>query len=288
MKITFIGLGIMGSRMATHLLKNGTDLTVYNRSAKPMEDLAFLGAKTTASIDEAVENADIVFTMLSRPEVVESLMIEQGLASMKKNSLWIDCSTVDPAFTHKAHEAAKNQHILYMEAPVAGTKPQAEAGELVFFVGGEAHLLEKVEPFLKAMGSKVLHLGEVGKGASFKLVVNMMLGINMIAFSESVKLGETLGLDKNFLLDTIPNLPVSAPFLKSKAALVKAASYEPEFPLELLHKDMGLVKKSASERNLELSLTETAEELYQKAVRNNLGRKDMNAIHQIYEKDALS
>ena len=281
MKITFIGLGIMGSRMASHLLKEGIELTVYNRSNGPAKALEAFGARAAKSVEEAVRDAEIVFSMLSKPEVVEKLMIEQALPSMKSGTIWIDCSTVNPSFTQKAHQKAEEFFIRYLEAPVAGTKPQAEAGELVFFVGGDTATLNDIQECLQYMGSKVMHLGAVSKGASFKMLINMMLGMSMVAFSESVKLGEALGFDVNMLLNLIPNLPVSAPFLKTKAEMMKEDDYETQFPLELLYKDLHLAMVTASEKELSLPFTNTAKEVYSEGVEGGLGRKDMIAIHEI-------
>lgn len=284
MKIAFIGLGIMGSRMAAHLLKSGNELTVYNRSEAPRKKLAEHGAIEAHSLEEALTDADIVFSMLSRPEVVEEVMLNRGLHAMKKNALWVDCSTVNPSFTGKAAQVAENEGLHYLEAPVAGTKPQAESGELVFFVGGEQSIKEKVDPLLNLMGSKVLHLGEVGKGASFKMVVNMMLGTSMVAFAESLKFGESMGIDRDFLLDTIPNLPVSAPFTKMKASLIKEGDYEAQFPLELLYKDLHLAAQSAYENEQPIPYSNTAKELYAIAMKEGMGREDMAAIYKLFGK----
>ena len=284
MKISFIGLGIMGSRMAAHLLKSGDDVTVYNRSEAPKKKLMKQGANAAASLKEAVSDADIVFTMLSKPEVVEQVMLQEGLNAMKKDALWVDCSTVNPSFTQKAEKMAKELGIRYLEAPVAGTKPQAESGELVFFVGGDQSLKEQVEPYLNLMGSRILHLGNVGKGASFKMVVNMMLGMGMLAFAESIRFGESIGLDRDFLLSTLPNLPVSAPFTKMKADLIKDADYEAQFPLELLYKDLHLAAQTAYEHDQALPFSNLAKELYGLAINDGMGREDMASIYKFLGK----
>ena len=128
MKIAFIGLGIMGRRMAANLLKNEVEVHVYNRTESVAKELEQLGARSYSSPNEAVAEADIVFSMLSTPEVVESLFTgkEGILASMKDNALWADCSTVNPSFSLKAAEWAKNTGKRFIDAPVAGTKPHAE------------------------------------------------------------------------------------------------------------------------------------------------------------------
>lgn len=285
MKITFIGLGIMGSRMAANLLKNGVAVTVWNRSPSPMEELKAQGAKTAPSANEAVPEADVVFSMLSNPEAVEQVFLEDGaaLSHMKDNAIWVDCSTVNPSFSLRAAQAAAKTGIRFMDAPVAGTKPQAENAELVFFVGAEKGLLEEVQPYLNRMGNKVLHIGETGKGASFKMLVNIMLAQSMAIFSEAVLLGEKMGLSKAFLLNVIPNLAVSAPFTKAKAEMVRKDDYEVQFPLELMHKDLHLAALTAYEMKQPLYLANVAKELYAEASKKGLGRLDFATIHKFLE-----
>ena len=286
MKITFIGLGIMGSRMATNLLENGQDLTVYNRSAGPREELVAKGAKTANSAAEAVAEADLVISMLSTPEVVEYVFFgEDGvLAAMQQGAIWADCSTVNPSFSLRANEAAKAARIQFVDAPVAGSKPQAAAAQLAFFVGGSQVVFEQVEPIFQHMGAKVLHLGKTGKGASFKMLVNAMLAQSMILFSESILLGEKLGLDKEFLLNTLPNLPVVAPFTQFKTGMIREDNYDVQFPLELMYKDLHLAAVTAYEHDQPLYLANAAKELYAAAKHSGLGREDFAAIHRYLEK----
>ncbi|MEM6737108.1 MAG: NAD(P)-dependent oxidoreductase [Bacteroidota bacterium] len=284
MKISFIGIGIMGSRMATNLLQSGVGLTIYNRSEAPRKKLKEIGAREATSLKEALSDADIVFTMLSKPEVIAELMLTAGLQDMKQNALWVDCSTVNPSFTQKASKVAKREGIRYLEAPVAGSSPQAEAAELVILVGGEERELNEAKPYLEMMGQKVLHLGAVGKGASFKLVINVMLATGMVAFAEALKFGESMGLDKEFLLKTIPNLAVSPPFTKMKAEVIKEGNYHPQFPLELLYKDLHLAAQTAYENDQALPYATMAKELYAMAMNQGLGRKDMAAVYKFLDK----
>lgn len=289
MKITFIGLGLMGSRMAANLLKNEVDLTVYNRSKGAIEKLIRLGAKTAESANAAVENAEIVFSMLSTPEVVEQVFMKSGgvLMSMKQNAIWVDCSTVNPSFTIRAKEAANQAGVRFVDAPVAGTLSHAEKAELVFFVGADEQLYKEIEPLLNYMGKKVLNIGETGKGASFKMLVNMMLAQSMIIFSEAVLLGEKMGMDKDFLLNMIPGLVVSAPFTKFKAEMLRSDNYDVQFPLEWMHKDLHLAAVTAFEHKLPLYLVNLAKEIYAEANLQGLGRLDFAAVHHYLEKRRL-
>ncbi|MEO1513370.1 MAG: NAD(P)-dependent oxidoreductase [Bacteroidota bacterium] len=285
MKVSFIGLGIMGSRMAANLLKNGTELTVYNRSKEPVVALVEKGARGAASLAEAVAEADVVFSMLSTPEVVrECFLSEQGaLTHMKADAIWVDCTTVNPSFSLQAREQARQHGIRFLDAPVAGTKPHAERAELTFFVGAGPGEVDSLRPLLEQMGRKVLELGEAGKGAAFKMLVNMLLAQSMVLFSEAVLMGQKLGLDKNFLLDILPSLVVTAPFTKFKAEMIRSNDYEGQFPLEWMHKDLHLAALTAYEVGQPLFLANLAKELYASACEQGMGRLDFAAIHQYLE-----
>ncbi|KAA3633867.1 MAG: NAD(P)-dependent oxidoreductase [Bacteroidetes bacterium] len=285
-KVAFIGLGIMGSRMAMNLLKNGIGLVVYNRSKEPGELLKSAGATLANSVKEAVDGADIVFSMLSTPEVVKQVMLSEGggLANMKKGAVWIDCSTVNPSFSLESKTASEKYGVEFLDAPVAGTKPHAENAQLTFFVGGPETLVESVRPLMDFMGQKVLHIGPLGKGASFKMLVNAMLAQSMIIFSETILLGEKMGIDKDFLLNTIPNLVVSAPFTKFKAEMIRNEKYDVQFPLEWMHKDLHLAALTAYENDQPLYLVNIAKELFADAKKSGMGRLDFAAIHDYLEK----
>jgi 3-hydroxyisobutyrate dehydrogenase-like beta-hydroxyacid dehydrogenase len=286
MKAAFIGLGIMGSRMAQNLMKNNVTLTVFNRSVDPMRKLEKLGATIATSPQESVKDADIVFTMLSSPEVIEKIALSENgfISKMKANAIWVDCSTVNPSFTYRESLIAKNHHSKFVDAPVAGTKPHAESAELVFFVGGETGDVKKITPFLNFMGNKIVHVGGTGKGTSYKMLVNSLLAQSMLAFSEALLLGEKLGLSKDFLLDSLPNLLVSAPFTKAKAEMIRADDYEAQFPLELMHKDLHLVALTAYENDQPLLIANLAKELYANAKKSGFGRKDFAAIYKFLSK----
>lgn len=282
MNVTFIGLGIMGSRMAANLLQQGTNLTVYNRSQAPSRALGDLGAKIAASARDAVDGADVVFTMLSSPEAVTEVALgdEGFLPAMKPNALWVDCSTVNPSFSQEEAVAARAHGLRFLDAPVAGSAPQAEKGELVFFVGGDAADVKQAEELIGHMGSKLIHVGETGRGTSLKMLVNSLLAQSMLVFAETLALGEKMGLSREFLLDTLPNLPVAAPFLKAKAEMIRAGDYGVQFPLELMHKDLHLAALTAYEHGQPLNLANAAKELYAAARQEGLGREDFSSIYE--------
>lgn len=285
MKVAFIGLGIMGGNMAAHLAKNNVDLTVYNRTPKQFETFGNPNVTIADSIENAVKDADVVFSMLSTPKVVEAVFFGSNgaLNLMKENAIWADCTTVNPSFSAQAFEEAKKHGIRFLDTPVSGSKIPAENGELIFLIGGEAEALNEINPYLNFMGSKVLHIGEIGKGASFKMLINMMLAQSMVVFSEAILFGEKMGISKDFLLNTVPNLIVSPPFTKGKAEAVRNDDYEVQFPLEWMHKDLHLATLTAYEMNQPLFMANLAKELYAGANKNGMGRADMSAIYKYLE-----
>ncbi|RLQ94095.1 NAD(P)-dependent oxidoreductase [Falsibacillus albus] len=279
--IGFIGLGIMGSRMAANLLEEGYDVMVHNRSKEKAEPLLEKGAQWAETPKELAAQVDILYTMLANPQAVEAVaMGENGfLDAMGADSLWVDCSTVHPAFSRLMADEATKRKIRFMDAPVAGSKIPAERGELVFLVGGSERDVEQARPHMNAMGKAIQHQGGHGMGTSMKLVINLMLSETMAAFSEAVSLGEGLGLDKEKVVGTLLNGPTTAPFLEGKKEKILQNDFSPEFPLEHMQKDLQMVSQSAFEAGVSLPLAHAAKETYGLAKQFGYSKDDFSAIY---------
>jgi len=284
MKIAFIGTGIMGSRMAHNLLKNNYDLIVCNRTKENAETLIRNGAKWAASPFEAALNADILFTMLSEPQVVKDTAFGKNgfLSGMKKGSLWVDCSTVNPEFSKEMALKANESGIRFIDAPAAGSKQPAEQGELIFFTGGNKNDFEEVKPILEKMGKKILYLGEAGKGTSMKMVVNLLLGAAIASFSEAMILGESLGFDRETILGVLIGASVTAPYLTAKKEKFLMNKYETEFPLKLMYKDLRLIQEAAVHCNINIPVTEVVKKLFFEANQNGYGELDFSALYKFF------
>jgi len=285
MKVTFIGLGIMGSRMAANLLNSGVELTVWNRTEAAAQIPELAGATIAETVQGAAAGAEVVYSMLSTPEAVAQCFFGDtgALETMEQGALWIDCTTVNPSFTRTAAKQATAAGVRFFDAPVAGSKPQAAGAQLAFFVGAKNDAITPIRPHLDAMGAKIIPFDEVGQGASFKMLVNIMLAQSMVIFSESVILGEQLGIDKDFLLNVLPSLVVSAPFTKLKADMIREDDYDVQFPLEWMHKDLQLAAVTAYEAGQPLYLANATKELYAAAKREGMGRLDFAAVHRFLE-----
>ncbi len=282
MKIGFIGLGIMGSSMAMNLLKNNYDLTVYNRTKSKANSLVKAGAKLAEAPAEAAKDADILITMLGDPIAVENTALGKDgfLSSLKKNALWVDCSTVNPTFSKEMHNKAKENEIRFMDAPVGGTRMPAEKGELVFFVGGDEKDLKEVEPLMKIMGKAINHMGEVGAGTSIKMIFNLMLGVNMVAFSEAVTLGESLGIKKEKIFDIMIGGIAAPPFLSYKRNKMETNKYEPDFPLQWMQKDLELASITGYENNVPMPTVNAAKEIFAIAKRKGFADLDFASVYE--------
>ncbi len=279
--IGFIGMGIMGSRMASNLQKAGYDLIVHNRTKAKAQDLLDKGAVWASSPAETADKADIVFTMLANPDAVEaSVFGDNGLLDgLSENSLWVDCSTVNPSYSKKLAKAAAEKGVRFLDAPVAGSKLPAEKGELVFLVGGEEEDLEEVRPMLEVMGKSVQYQGPHGSGISMKMLINLTLGQAMAAFSEAVTLGKAMGLDETKVVETLLNGATAAPFLQGKKDKILNDDYSAEFPLEHMQKDLHLVAQSAYENGVSLPVANMTKELYGLAKQNGKGELDFSAVY---------
>jgi len=218
MKIGFIGLGIMGSRMAANLQKHGHSLVVFNRTREKADPLVAEGAEWADSPAAVALRAEMIFTMLAHPDAVEEAAVgEDGfLRYPQPGHTWIDCSTVNPSFSRKMALEAKARGIGFLDAPVTGSKGQAESAKLAFWVGGGPSDLEACRPLLECMGNRIIHCGGPGTGASLKMVMNQLLGTAMAAFAEGLVLGESLGLSRELLFEALLGGPAAAPFLALK------------------------------------------------------------------------
>ncbi|WP_026693485.1 NAD(P)-dependent oxidoreductase [Peribacillus kribbensis] len=282
--IGFIGLGIMGSRMAANLLKAGFEVTVYNRSKDKAEELLNKGAKWAESPKEAAEKSDVLFTMLANPSVVEAVSLgEEGfLDSLKEGKLWVDCSTVDPSFSRRMANESEKRHLRFLDAPVSGSKLPAENAELIFLVGGSGEDLEEVRPMMEAMGKSIVHQGSHGMGSSMKLVINLMLGQTMAVFAEAVSFGEAIGLERGTVVETLLGGITTAPFLKGKKNKVLEHDFAPEFPLEHLQKDLQLVSQTAFENNTAMPIVNVTKEIYALAKQQGWSKEDFSVIYRLF------
>jgi 3-hydroxyisobutyrate dehydrogenase-like beta-hydroxyacid dehydrogenase len=250
-KIAFLGLGEMGTPMATRLRRAGHDVTVWNRSAERTVPLANEGAAVASSPAKAAAGADFVITMLATPEAFEQVLFgSEGLATaLSPGQVLIDMSTVGPDEVRSA-SARLPEGTSLVDAPVRGSVPQAASGRLEVFVGATDRNYERVRPILEILGT-LRHTGGPGSGAAMKLVANLVLGAAIVTLGEALALGDALDLDGGLVLDTLADSPIG-PIVKAKRGNVESGDFTPSFKLRHAAKDLRLVTEAASARRREL------------------------------------
>jgi 3-hydroxyisobutyrate dehydrogenase-like beta-hydroxyacid dehydrogenase len=281
MKIGFIGLGIMGSRMAANLQKHGHSLVVFNRTRAKAEPLLGPCGTFSDSPAKVADQVDILFTMLANPDAVEEVALRANgfLNYLRPNALWADCSSVNPSFSKKMAAAAAARQIRFVDAPVTGSAEVAAEGKLVFWVGGEDADLETIRSLLLCMSNNIVHVGGHGMGTSLKMVINLLMGNAMAAFAEAMALGEGLGISRKVLFDSLLGMPVAAPFLATKREKIESRNYDPEFPLCWMQKDLHLASVSGYETDVALPVTNVTKEVYRLAMREGHATEDFSAIY---------
>jgi 3-hydroxyisobutyrate dehydrogenase/glyoxylate/succinic semialdehyde reductase len=225
---------------------------------------------------------DVLFTMLASPDAVEQAALgENGfLDHLRRNTIWVDCSSVNPSFSKKIAAEAARRGIRFVDAPVTGSAVPAAEGKLVFWVGAEPADLEAIRSILLCMGNRIVHVGGPSMGTSMKMVANVLLGNAMAAFAEGMALGQGLGIPCNVLLDSLLGMPMVAPFLASKRENIESGNYEVEFPLQWQQKDLHLASVSAFESGVAIPVTDAAKELYRLAMMEGHATEDFSAIYK--------
>jgi len=261
--VGFIGLGLMGRPMAANLLKAGCELTVWNRTASRADSLVAQGAKLAASPRDLAAASEVIFTIVSDPPALESVLWgDSGVfAGMRSGSVLVESSTVSPDLEKRAAAAAVAKGADFLEAPVTGGTWGAEKGDLVFMVGGNAETLQRVETVMSAMGKRFFHLGPVGAGQTVKLAMNLLLALEVEAFAEALALVTHAGIAGDKLFEVMQSSMGRSGLLDLKGAMMLKGEYKPSFPLRLMHKDMSLALDLANQLGVPLPAAAAAREI---------------------------
>ncbi|MDD2734105.1 MAG: NAD(P)-dependent oxidoreductase [Desulfuromonadaceae bacterium] len=284
MKIGFVGLGIMGSAMASNLLKAGFTVTVWNRSLDKCSPLAVLGATVAASPRAVAESSDVVIAMMATPAAVLSVRngAEGIIAGLSTGNGYVDMSTVDAATSSESYRLAHEKGALFLEAPVAGSRKPAEDATLTIMAAGDRELYDSSLPVLEKMGKKLLFLGEAGNASRMKLANNLVMCGMLTALSEGIALAAGSGLETAQLLEVLDSGAVTNPMFRLKGPQIAANNEFPTaFPLKHMQKDLRLALQLAEEVGQPLFVTATINELYKKALAENLGDADFAAISRV-------
>ena len=270
MRVGFVGLGRMGTPMATGILSSGFPVNAYDVDEGMVEEFARKGATPARSPAEAAEEADVLITMLPGPPQIEAAMLgtEGALATMRPGSAWVDMSSSNITTARRVIDAAGSNRFAMLDAPVTGGVMGAQEGTLQIFVGGEKEVFERHLPVLKAMGDsdRIFHVGGRGAGYAVKLCLNPLFFIHVAASAEVLTLGTKAGVDLDVLHRLLVESGASSRFLERNMLSVFEGDYREYFRLALACKDLSLAVELGRENGVPLEISALVEQIHRRAL----------------------
>jgi 3-hydroxyisobutyrate dehydrogenase-like beta-hydroxyacid dehydrogenase len=281
MRVGVIGLGIMGSEMATNLMRRGGfDVAVFNRTPSKTEPLAQAGARVMPSIAELARQSEAVVTMVSDDRALTEVMdgADGVLVNVAAGSLVVDSSTVTPGLSRRFAERARERGCDYLDAPVTGSSGAARDAQLFFIVGGAASAFERARPLFDAMGRAARHVGASGAGSTLKLVNNMVSAALTVALAEAELVAESAGVDPGAVREILAEGAAGSPLVRRKIPKMQGREFSPEFALALMHKDVGYFIRLAAEHGRPSPSSSVVAELFRGARMAGWGSADTSAL----------
>jgi len=272
--------GTMGFAMARNIARAGIELRAWNRTPEKAEPLEEDGIAVFDTPAEAADGAGVIATMLADTDAVVDSMEgdDGGLAGPTEGVLWLQMSTVGERGTERCAELAGERGVLFVDAPVLGTKQPAEEGALVVLASGPDDVRERAEPIFDAIGRKTVWVGDAGRGTQLKLVTNAWIVAVMEGGAEAIALAEGLGLDPSLFFEAVDGGPLDLPYLRIKAEMIVKRDFEPSFSLRLAAKDAALAEEAAARHGLDLPLVAAVRKRLEEGAREH-GDEDMSATY---------
>jgi len=286
--ISYLGLGAMGSGMASNLLKAGYELTVWNRTAEKCKPLARKGARVANTPANAVRDVDLVMYCLSNENAVEEVVFgAKGILSgIKQGQIATDMSTVLPATSLREQEAYATHGVDFLDAPVFGSKQESADAKLWIMAAGNKAIFEKVKPVLEHLGQTVHYFGKNGNAAAMKLVGNLIVALELEALAEGLVLAQKAGLDLNTVMEVVQVADFLSPLLVSNGQNILKRDFSPSFVLKLMLKDADLIEKFGNCLQSPIPALRVVEKNLASAVALGFGTENASALIKALEKEA--
>ena len=279
----FIGLGAMGGRMAKRLLDAGHAVIGYNRTASKARWLVEAGLRLSSTPREVAAAADTIFTMVTDPAALDAVTAGPDglLAGVRPGAVLIDMSTVSPEASRHLAETVAARGAAMLAAPVSGSPITLEAGQLSFMVGGDPAVLERVRPYLTAIGPTITHVGEIGLATTMKIATNLGLAVQMLAFSEAVALAEKAGISRERAVETLLRSVIASPMVKYRGPFVLQMPAEALFDVSMIQKDLRLALELGRSLGVPLPTTGITQELMTAARGLGVGHFDFAVVFDV-------
>lgn len=284
-RVGFIGLGVMGKPMAFNLLRSGYPLMVFNRSRRPLDELAEAGATPAASPRVMAEQCDVIVTMLPDSPDVEAVVLGPGgvLEGARPGALLIDMSTVAAATARKLAESMRSRGADALDAPVSGGDIGAREGTLSIMVGGRTESFERALPILKAMGRSIIHIGPAGAGQVAKSANQMVVAMTIQAVGEALTLAAKAGVDPARVREALLGGFAQSRVLDVHGKRLLERQFAPGFKARLQRKDLGIALATGRELGVPLPGTALVHELISALVSQGKGELDHSALMTVVE-----
>lgn len=279
-RVGIVGLGLLGTAVASRLLHGGVEVTGYDLRAEQSDALASAGLRAAEHTAGACEGVDVVFTILPTLESVEEVLCGPGgvLESAPRDAVIIQMSTISPELARRMGAAAASRGYGFLDAPISGTSAMVAAGDCTLLVGGDAAHLETCRALFAAIARRTVHMGEVGSASLAKLATNLLVALNTAAVAEALVLGAKGGLDKATLLDAWEGTAASSRMMEVRGPLMADGRYPPQMKLDLFMKDLRLMLEEGRRLDALLPLTKVAERLYAAAADAGRGSEDLASV----------
>lgn len=284
MRVAILGMGAMGSRMAAALLRAGHSVAVWNRTAARAQPLVAQGARLANSPRAAAGDAEIVLAMVRDDGASRQVWLspESGaLAAMSKDAIGVESSTLSAGWVRELAASFAARGVPFLDAPVVGSRAQAETANLIHLIGGDTETIARARPVLSAIGSVAHHVGPAGAGAALKLVVNALLGIQVAALGELLGAAEQMGLDRRRAGEVLIEMPSCSASAKGVTQAMLARNFAPAFPVELVEKDLGYLADETPPDAAPVSAAARA--VFARAIAAGLAADNMTAVAKLYE-----
>ncbi len=281
----FVGLGLMGSRIAKKFLDAGHTVTGYNRTPEKAQWLVDAGMKWADSPRAAAENSEIIFSMVSDTNALAQVA-DEIIAGLSAGKIYVDMSTVSPRLIRELAERVKQKGAQMLEAPVSGSIPAIQAGTLVPFVGGDADALERVRPILETCAQKIVHVGTAGQGMAMKVAINANLAPQLVTLFETLLLAEKNGIPRAQALDALLNSVAASGLAKYRAPFILKMPEEVWFSINMMQKDLLIALELGREVGMSLPTVAYANELLTQARAMGYGEADFAALFFVVERMA--
>ncbi|OKH34216.1 3-hydroxyisobutyrate dehydrogenase [Calothrix sp. HK-06] len=285
-QVAVLGIGAMGSRMVENLLNANHQVVVYNRTEDKVKPLQKLGAVYAATPREAAEQADIIISMVTDSNASRAIWLNQetgAILGLRKDAIAIESSTLTVSWVKELASLLSSRGVAFLDAPVIGSRPQADARKLIYIVGGQIETLKQAEHILLSAGGLVIHhVGDIGQGMAMKLAVNALFGIQVAALAEVMGMLTKNGLKLEKAIQCLSELPVMSLAAKNAANLIMAENHTPMFPIDLVEKDFRYVMQSAQEVDALTPVSTAIHNVYLDAIKLGYGGNNITGVARLF------